>query len=193
MSVADAPEGVDTGALLTSLNGMLAPSMAIARCVPARESFDARRSARSRTYVYAVLRRAVPDPFLAPTTLWHRHPLDVEAMNEGAGHLLGAHDFSSFGRVEPGQSAHRNLFELRCRKAGDLIRIRARASSFVQQMVRSLVGTLLQVGQGRRSPDEMSEILAAHDRAAAGPVAPPHGLCLVSVEYDDGWSQPAGT
>lgn len=190
MSVADAPDELDLDWLLTSLNGMLAPSIAISRCAEAGETFDARRSARSRLYVYALLQRAVPDPFLASTALWHRRPLDVDAMNEAAGHLVGAHDFSSFGRVEAGASARRNLFELRCRRTGDLIRVRARANSFIQQMVRSLVGTLIQVGEGRRSPDVMPEVLASRDRAAAGPVAPPHGLCLVAVEYDEGWSHP---
>ena len=68
------------------------------------------------------------------------------------------------------------------------MRIKARANAFIQQMVRSLVGTLVQVGEGKTSPATMPAILEARDRAAAGPVAPPHGLCLVSVEYDEGWS-----
>ena len=82
------------------------------------------------------------------------------------------------------------MFELACRREGQIVRVRARADGFIQQMVRSLVGTLLQVGEGRRSPDEMPAVLSARDRRAAGPVAPPHGLCLVSVEYDDAWSSP---
>jgi tRNA pseudouridine38-40 synthase len=188
MTVPDVPDGTDLDRLVTSLNGILGPSIAISRGMEVREGFDARRSARSRLYVYAVLQRAAPDPFLASTSLWHRRPLDVDAMNEAAGHLVGAHDFSSFGRVEAGAPPERTLFELRCRRAGDLIRVRARANSFIQQMVRSLVGTLVEVGEGRRSPDEMPEVLAARDRSVAGPVAPPHGLCLVAVEYDEGWS-----
>jgi tRNA pseudouridine38-40 synthase len=111
-------------------------------------------------------------------------------MNEAAGHLAGPHDFSSFGRVPEGATADRLLYELRCWRDGNIIRVRARANAFIQQMVRSLVGTLVQVGEGRRSPAEMPSILEAKDRSAAGPVAPPHGLCLVSVEYDEGWSRP---
>jgi tRNA pseudouridine38-40 synthase len=141
-------------------------------------------------YVYAVLTGEVPDPFLTDTTLYHPEPLDVEAMNEAAGHLVGPHDFSSFGRVPEGATADRLLYELRCWRTGSIVRIRARANAFIQQMVRSLVGSLIQVGEGRRNPGEMPAILAATDRAAAGPVAPPHGLCLVSVEYDEGWSRP---
>jgi tRNA pseudouridine38-40 synthase len=189
VSVKDAPDDLDPVKVRDSLNAMLAPAIAIHDCRGVAEDFHARFSARSRTYVYAILESRVPDPFLAPTTLFHPEPLDLGAMNEAAGHLAGPHDFSSFGRVPEGQSSERVLYELSCRKAGNLIRITARANAFIQQMVRSVVGTLVQAGEGRRSPDEMLAILAAKDRAAAGPVAPPHGLCLVSVEYDDGWSR----
>lgn len=170
---------------------MLAPAIAVWECRSAPATFSARFSARSRLYVYAIQQGDVPDPFLARTTLYHARLLDVDAMNEAAGHLVGEHDFSSFGRVtEAGVSATRVLYELRARRDGDLVRIRARANAFIQQMVRSLVGTLIRVGEDKRSPDEMVEVLAARDRAAAGPVAAPHGLCLVAVEYDDGWSRP---
>jgi tRNA pseudouridine38-40 synthase len=169
---------------------MLGPAISISRCGFVPDDFSARFSARSRCYVYAILESPIPDPFRAPTSLWHRRPLDLDAMNEAAGHLVGPHDFSSFGRVADGATAERNLFELRCTRVGDVIKIRARANAFIQQMVRSLVGTLVYVGESRRSPDEMPAILEARDRSRAGPVAPPHGLCLVAVEYDDGWSGP---
>ena len=165
--------------------------MAASACREAPEGFHARFSARSRTYVYALLTGDVPDPFLARTALYHPGALDVDAMNEAAGHLLGEHDFASFGRAaEPGAPTQRILYELRCRRTDRLVRIRARANAFIQQMVRSLVGTLLEVGVGKRSADDLPQVLAARDRAAAGRVAPPHGLCLVSVEYDSGWSRP---
>lgn len=190
MTTADAPDDADLHKVRDALNAMCGPSIAAGRCSEAREGFDARSSARSRTYVYALLEGDAPDPFLASTSWYHPLSLDIDAMNEAAGHLVGEHDFSSFGRVPDDASAHRNLYELRCSRSGHLVRIRARANAFIQQMVRSLVGTLLQVGEGRRSPDEMTPVLGARDRAAAGPVAPPHGLCLVSVEYDEGWSRP---
>ncbi len=189
VSVATAPDDLDLVKLRDSLNGMLGPAVAVASCSEVPQEFNARFSARSRTYVYAVVQRDWPDPFLAATSLYHPEPLDLDAMNEAAGHLVGSHDFRSFGRLpEADASAERILYELRCNRVGDLIRVRARANAFVHQMVRSLVGTLLQVGEGRRRPDEMPEVLAALDRAAAGPVAPPHALCLVSVEYDEEWS-----
>lgn len=191
MSVADLPDDIDLVKLRDTLNVMLAPSISIWAATRASDDFHARFSARSRTYIYAILTGDVPDPFLARTTLYHPKSLDVPAMNEAAGHLVGNNDFSSFGRVpEPGASAERVLFELRCSRDGALIRVRARANAFVQQMVRSLVGTLIHVGEAKIPPGEVPGILRARDRAAAGPVAPPHGLCLVSVEYDDAWKTP---
>lgn len=188
VTVAEAPDDLDPIKVRDSLNGMLAPSIAVADCVMAPTDFHARFSARSRTYVYAILEGELPDPFLAATTLYHPEPLDIGVMNEAAGHLAGPHDFSSFGRVPPEQSAERVLYELSVRRTARIVRVKARANAFIHQMVRSLVGTLIQSGEGRRSPDEIPGVLTARDRAAAGPVAPPHGLCLVAVEYEDGWS-----
>ncbi|MFP5351904.1 MAG: tRNA pseudouridine(38-40) synthase TruA [Actinomycetota bacterium] len=193
MSIPGVPDDIDTVKLRDTLNVMLQPSISIWGLTQVPDDFHARFSARSRTYIYAILQSEVPDPFLANTTLYHREPLDVAAMNEAAGHLTGPHDFSSFGRVPDQEaSAERVLFELRCTRDGELIRIRARANAFIQQMVRSLVGTLLHVGEGRMRPEEVPAVLAARDRSAAGPVAPAHGLCLVSVEYDSAWKVPPG-
>lgn len=191
MSLAEAPDGLDLTLLRNSLNSMCGPSISVTRVTAAPEGFHARFSARSRAYVYAIYLGDVPDPFLTSTT-WHmRGDLDPDAMNEASGHLLGEHDFSSFGRVvDPQGTAIRNLVELRCRRDGNMVRVKVRATAFIQQMVRSLVGTLVQVGAGKRAPREMVEVLDARDRGLAGPVAPPHGLCLVSVEYDEGWSRP---
>lgn len=186
----EAPDDTDETKVRDALNAMLAPSIAVSAVRRVENDFHARFSALSRMYVYAILVGETPDPFLAKTTLYHPEPLDVAAMNEAAGALTGPRDFTSFGRVPEGASAERLLYELRCRQTGDVVRIRARANAFIQQMVRSLVGTLVHVGEGRRRPDEVGAILEARDRSAAGPVAPPHGLCLVSVEYENGWSRP---
>ena len=188
---AHAPDDVDTLRVRDALNGMCGPSIAALACSRAPEGWHPRFSARSRMYVYAVHESDVPDPFLARTTYRRDSLLDLDAINEAAGHLVGEHDFSSFGRTaQPDASPVRTLYELRAVRHGSLVRIRARANAFIQQMVRSLVGTLIEVGVGRRRPDEIPEILEARDRSAAGPVAPPQGLCLVAVEYDDGWSRP---
>ena len=191
INVPDVPETVDPARLLASLNTICGPSIAVNAVAEVPGEWHARFDARSRTYVYALLEGQVPDPFLTDTTWQHAAPLDIDAMNEAAGHLVGEHDFLSFGRVpEPDASSVRTMFELRAERSGRVVRIKARANAFIQQMVRSLVGTLVQVGAGRRDPGEMPAILRSRDRAAAGPVAPPHGLCLVAVEYDEGWSSP---
>jgi tRNA pseudouridine38-40 synthase len=194
MSVFDAPDDADLIKIRDALNAMCAPNISVWQVTRAQPDFHARFSARSRTYTYAILQSDVPDPFLAGTTWYHPERLEVGAMNEAAGHLVGPHDFSSFGRLpeatDPNDppSAERVLYDLKVTRSGSLVRIKARANAFIQQMVRSLVGTLAQVGEGRKDPTDMAGILQARDRGAAGPVAPPHGLCLVSVEYDEGWS-----
>jgi tRNA pseudouridine38-40 synthase len=194
VSTADAPDDTDVDRVLGAVNGMCGPSIVAVSCAGVGADFHARHSAKSRTYVYAILNAPLQDPWLHRTA-WHVPvPLDVAAMNEAAGHLVGPHDFRSFGRLaEPGAPAERTLYELVCTRAGNLIRVRVRANAFLQQMVRSLVGTLVEVGGGKRSPDEVPEVMRARDRAAAGAVAPPHGLCLVAVEYDEGWSRPMWT
>lgn len=191
MSVADVPSDADPISVRNSVNKMCGPSISVHGAALADDDFSARFSARSRTYVYAILVSDVPHPFLE-TTCWRiRTELDVDAMNEAAGHILGEHDFSSFGRtIDPEASRVRKLFELTAEGRGNIVRIKARGSSFIQQMVRSLAGTLVDVGMGKTDPGALPAILGGRDRSLAGPVAPPHGLCLVSVEYDEGWSRP---
>jgi tRNA pseudouridine38-40 synthase len=191
MGVKDAPDDLDLEKVKGAINTMCGPAIAVSSAQSMHPDWHARFSARSRTYIYAIDRGESPDPFKARTCWYHPEPLDVDAMNEAAGSLAGPHDFTSFGRVPESGSAERVLYELRCWEKDDLLLIRSRANAFLQQMVRSLVGTLVYVGGHKREPDEMPAILQARDRSAAGPVAPPHGLCLVSVEYDEGWSVPA--
>jgi tRNA pseudouridine38-40 synthase len=191
VSAAKTPDGADPVKVRDSVNAICGPSISIHGCTRAPDEFNARFDALSRTYVYAIVTGEAPDPWLGRTAWHHPGPLDVDAMAEAAGHLLGRHDFTSFGRLAaPDASGMRTLYELSCARSGSVVRVRARADAFIQQMVRSLVGTLAAVGEGKLAPGEMPGVLAARDRAAAGPVAPSHGLCLVSVEYESGWSRP---
>jgi tRNA pseudouridine38-40 synthase len=191
VGMAEAPDETDLLRLRDALNGICGPDIAVWSCMAMPEEWHARFSARSRTYVYSIYEGEVLDPFYARTSLHHKQTLDVEVMREAAGHLLGERDFSSFGRpASPDATPVRTLFELEVDRRDPFVMVRARANSFIQHMVRSLVGTLVQVGEGKRTPDQMPGIAEARDRAAAGPVAAPHGLCLVSVEYDEGWSGP---
>ena len=176
---------VDIPRLVTRLNLMCGPTIAILEAEEAPAGFDARFSATARTYEYAILTRAVHDPFARHTT-WHfPHPLDRELMAKAASSLLGEHAFDSFGRVEEGRSPVRRVDAIDIEHDGDLTTIRITANSFIQQMVRSIVGTLVQVGTGKISPEDIDRILHARNRAEAGPVAPPHGLFLISVEYPE--------
>jgi tRNA pseudouridine38-40 synthase len=162
---------------------MLAPEVVVLRAVRAPDGFDARRSATAREYTYRLSLAPVPDPFTSGF-VWHRAgQLSLVRMRLAARRLLGEHDFASFCRAPEGGETVRRLERLTVRRVGDLLEVTARANSFLHQMVRSLVGTLVAVGEGRLEPDAMPEILAARNRSAAGPVAPPHGLTLERVVY----------
>lgn len=167
-----------------ALNGLLAPEVVVLRARRVPDGFDARRSARSREYRYRVRTSPLPDPFSA-RFVWHRPgTYSLSRMRRAARLLQGEHDFASFCRSPRSPaSTVRRLGRLSVRRVGDLVEVRARADGFLHQMVRSLVGTLVAVGEGRVDPEAMPEVLAARSRAAAGPVAPPHGLALVKVHY----------
>jgi tRNA pseudouridine38-40 synthase len=183
-------EGFDAVALARALNKLLGPQIAVHAIAVVPDEFDARFSARGRTYRYTVCNRPVHDPLLARST-WHvAEPLDLNAMRLGADALVGEHDFSSFCRKPPAApdgstpSRHRQVRRVQWTDAGDgILRFEIEAGSFCHQMVRSVVGTLVDMGLGRRKAGEMLAILHARDRHAAGRLAPPHGLVLWSVDY----------
>lgn len=192
----DCTEGVER--LRTSCNRMLAPAVVVRDAEIAPEGFDARRSAVSRSYRYTVLNSKVPDPFSAAFA-WHvDKPLDLGSMQAAADPLIGEHDFAAFCRKAEGASTIRRVLDARWRRVeapspaegGQVLRFEIEASSFCHQMVRSLVGTMVEMGGGRISPGDMSYILASGDRSLAGSPAPAHGLCLWSVGYPD--LQPGG-
>ncbi|MDQ6838433.1 MAG: tRNA pseudouridine(38-40) synthase TruA [Actinomycetota bacterium] len=175
---------VDLTALSRSLNRALRPSIVVRAAELGPPGFDARHSAIARRYRYTIVNRAVPDPFWAATA-WHvERPLDLAAMRLGCDPLFGEHDFSSFCRRPPSGSLVRVVRDVRWEDLGHgILRFEIEASSFCQQMVRSLVGTLTDMGLGRRRAGEMSGILRSRNRAGAGQIAPPHGLCLWEVTY----------
>ncbi len=181
----DARAEVDLVAMTRALNKTLRPAIVIRSAAAVAPGFDARRSATSRTYRYTILNRALPDPFSAAIA-WHiERPLDVSLLRLACDPLIGEHDFSSFCRRPPnGGSLVRRLYGAAWSPGGDdRLVFEVHASSFCQQMVRALVGTMVDMGLGRRRSGEMAQILRARDRAAAGQLAPPHGLCLWEVGY----------
>jgi tRNA pseudouridine38-40 synthase len=178
----DAPVGTDPQWVAERLNKRVGPEISVRAATAVPDSFDARHSARKRVYEYTLLRSATPDPFRDRFTVWVPDDLDLAAMRRAARSFLGEHDFSSFCRRGEG-SMVRRVRSITIRPAGDALVLRFAADSFCHQMVRSIVGFLLEVGRGKRDADEVPRVLAAWDRAAAGPVAPAKGLTLVEVAY----------
>ena len=176
---------VDARRLQKALNGMLAPEVVVRSCEVVDGAFDARHSAQWRAYRYTVVNRAVPDPFLARYAWWVPGELRVEAMQLGADPFVGEHDFAAFCRGgPPGSTTVRRVEECRWVDEGEgVFRLHIRATAFCWQMVRSIVGTLVDIGTGSRRAGEVMGMLRARDRSVAGKVAPPHGLCLYEVGY----------
>lgn len=186
----DAPaERFEPVMLQRSLNRLCGPAIVVREVERVAADFDARRSAVGRTYRYVVLNRPVPDPFLAATS-WHvDEPLDLDLLRLGCDPLVGEHDFSAFCRRPKHRDGHevslvRNVHSAGWTDLGDgVVRFEISANAFCHQMVRSVVGTLVDVGTGRRRAGELLGIIAGRDRAAASRLAPPQGLCLWSVDY----------
>jgi tRNA pseudouridine38-40 synthase len=170
--------------LQKALNGVLAPELVVVDAAYAPEGFDARFSASAREYVYRIHETALPDPFTA-RFVWHRPGhLRLSPMREAARLLIGEHDFASFCRHPGGdRSTVRDLRRLTVGRKGDVLSIRAVANAFLHHMVRSLVGTLVAVGDGTLEARAMPEILDAREREVAGRPAPARGLTLERVSY----------
>jgi tRNA pseudouridine38-40 synthase len=148
------------------------------------DGFDARFSAKRRHYLYRIINRRA-DLALERTRAW-RVPrrLDAEAMHAAAQRLIGKHDFTTFRSTEcQAKSPVKTLDRLNVARDGDEVRIETSARSFLHNQVRSMVGSLVLVGDGKWSADDLATVLAARNRAACGPVAPPEGLYLMKVDY----------
>jgi tRNA pseudouridine38-40 synthase len=181
----DLARAVTPEVLRSAVNHHLRPvAITVLSAETAPEKFDARLSATSRVYLYRVLNRRAP-PALERGRVWQvAPPLEVEAMREGARHLIGHHDFTTFrDSLCQAKSPLKTLDELEVRRVGEEIHIEARARSFLHHQVRNIAGTLKLVGLGRWRPDDIARALAARDRRAGGPTAPPEGLYLVEVRY----------
>ena len=181
----DLAKAWDADTVRDAINARVRPHpVAVLAAEPAADDFDARFSALNRHYVYRIVNRRA-DLTLEAGRAWRApRPLDAAAMQAAAQRLLGRHDFTTFRAAEcQAKSPVKTLDRFDVERQGDELRIHASARSFLHRQVRSMVGSLVEVGEGRWSADDLARALAARDRAACGPVAPPQGLYLVRVDY----------
>ena len=181
----DLAREADPDVIRSAINHHLRPhAISVIEAMPAPPGFDARLSARNRRYLYRILNRRAP-PALQRGRVWHvAPPLNPAAMQEGARHLVGHHDFSTFrDSLCQAKSPVKTLDVLDVTTDGEEIHIAARARSFLHHQVRNMAGTLKLVGLGQWCPEDVATALAARDRRAGGPTAPAEGLALVAVEY----------
>ncbi len=169
---------------LKALNSLLPPDIAIKKAAIAPSDFHARFSARGKTYKYQILNQPIPSA-LCRNYVWHiPYPLKVNEMRKAAKFLIGKHDFSSFRASScSAENPVRTIKKLTITKKDGFIKFIIEADAFLHHMVRNIVGTLVEVGMGKLSPDAIKAILHGRDRKKAGRTAPPQGLFLVKVIY----------
>ena len=168
-----------------SLNALLPEDVSVKACEAAPDGFDARKDARSRTYCYRVLTRLQRSALARERALWWPHAVDREALRACAAALNGTHDFTAF---TPAESYHvrfeRDVLAASWEERGEFLEFWIEADTFMRHMNRSLVGTMLEVAEGRRPVEDFERLLKGAHRREAGPTAPAHGLYLASVSYE---------
>jgi len=181
----------DTRGWVLGTTANLPSTMAARWCVPVADDFSARFSARARRYLYRILNRGTRPGLGRQYLGWERLPLDAEAMHEAAQALVGEQDFSAFRSVQC-QAAHarRNLHEIAVSRSGEEVVVEVQANAFLHHMVRNIVGSLLVVGRGERTPTWIGELLEQRDRTIAGPTAPAAGLLFIGPRYPRQWGLP---
>jgi len=172
-------------AYVKGMNALLPDDVAVREASVEPDGFDARRSASGKRYRYRIENAATRAPLTARVAWQVFRPLDVAAMREAATHLVGRHDFAAFQAADcAARHAVREVRRLEVTgEPGGRIDVVVEATAFVKHMVRNVVGTLVEVGEGRRAPGSLPALLAGGDRTRAGRTAPPQGLCLEAVFY----------
>src|SRR5438093_12728738 len=175
---------IDPDAVLRGANALLPPAIRVLAVEEVSPEFHARRSARSKTYEYHLWRNPIVSPFHSRYVYAFRYPLDEDAVDQGSRYFLGTHDFTSFcSAATEIEDRTRTIFETSWDRSENAWVFRIRGNGFLQYMVRTIAGTLLDIGQGRRTPEQVPELFEARDRRLAGPTLPAHGLHLIEVEY----------
>ncbi|OQP04829.1 tRNA pseudouridine(38-40) synthase TruA [Geobacillus sp. 46C-IIa] len=168
-----------------ALNAQLPDDIAVRSVDEADRTFHARFSAKAKEYRYNVWTAAERDVFRRYYCAWHPYPLHIDAMNEALGLLKGTHDFTSFCSAKTAiEDRVRTIYQAEIEADGPMLQFRFIGTGFLYNMVRIIVGTVLEVGQGKRPPADIKSLLAAKDRRLAGPTAPAEGLYLWHVYYD---------
>lgn len=171
------------GDLQRALNAVLPADVAISECCVARPDFHPRYDALWRRYRYTVWNTPVRSPLLRRYAYHVAETLDVPAMRAASRHLIGRHDFAAFGTPTHGMSTIREVMQVDWLSESPRLIFEVTGNAFLRHMVRTLVGTLVQVGRGLRSTDDVAALLESGERAAAGPPVPAAGLCLIKVGY----------
>lgn len=172
-------------AYVAGLSSLLPRDIAVVAAEQRPEGFDARRAARGKIYRYRIVNRPWRSPVERRQAWEIFRPLDDAAMRAAAPALLGRHDFSAFRASDcQASTTVREVRRLEVRREGEIVTVEIEATAFLKHMVRNIVGTLVEVGTGRRAADSLAELLASGDRDRAGVTAPAHGLCLVEVFYE---------
>lgn len=186
VAVFDTNTRIPARKLSYALNQRLPEDIVVQYSCEVRPDWHPRHCDSRKTYEYRITNRRFPDPTRRLNTYFTYYTLDTEKMRQAAERLVGTHDFKSFCSANSQVSdTVRTLYECSVLQNGDSIIIRVAGSGFLYNMVRIIAGTLMQVGMGRMDPDQIDQILAAKDRAKAGPTAPAHGLTMIGITYAD--------
>lgn len=171
--------------LAAALNHFLPADIAVMKAEEVDDDFHARYSCKGKEYIYKIWNSDIRNPFLNGYALHYWYRLDLNKMNEAAGHMLGRHDFTSFCTLDNREKGdfHRTVGNIGFSREGSLVTFTIEADGFLYNMVRIIVGTMLYVAQDKISPDDIPEILRKENRLCAGPTAPPQGLYLNRVIY----------
>lgn len=187
--------GLSPGEFQRALNALLPPTIRIVHAEEVGPDFNARWSARGKTYRYRLYRGKVVPPMLWRYVLHYPFPLDEDAMRDAAKRFIGTHDFVSFAASTGSEENDKERSTEREIYSTDLVRspdgeelvFTVRGRSFLRYMVRKMVGTLLDVGRGKLKPEDIDRLYEIKDRSKSGPTVPPQGLCMVSVEHEESW------
>ena len=170
-------------ALMRAMNSRLPKDIAVVELAEATEDFHPRFDAKRRTYEYRILCSQTRQPLLRHLAWQIATKLDIEPMNAAAAHLVGSQDFATFGRAPVGDNTVREVYRAEWRAEGEMLVFQICANAFLNRMVRSVVGSLKKVGEGKWTAGQLATALAARDRKQSATAAPAHGLYLLSVEY----------